>query len=111
MAIALTPFEALCGFRPWSEIKYFISSKFDITLVCFVIFIAYFYLDIPELQTIVSGAKCGNDKELIQLAFREVLTCPKEKITDSIDSLLSRFSELSEYLKLHIDTSTKFLFR
>lgn len=77
MAIALTPFEALCGFRPWSEIMYFISN-------------------IPELQTIVSGVTSDSDKELIQLAFREVLTCPKEKIQDSIDSLLTRFSELSE---------------
>lgn len=27
LAIALTPFEALCGFRPLSEIKDFLSSK------------------------------------------------------------------------------------
>lgn len=67
-------------------------------------FYCLFYLDIPELQTIVSGVTSDSDKELIQLAFREVLTCPKEKIQDSIDSLLTRFSELSKYLMLHIWT-------
>lgn len=70
----------------------------------------FYYLDIPELQTIVSGVKSDNDKELIQLAFREVLTCPQEKIQDLIDSLLTRFSELSKYLMLHPHMDTRLHF-
>lgn len=67
----------------------------------FCVFHCLLYLGIPELQGIVSGVKSGNDEELIQLAFREVLTCPEEKIYQAIDSLLLRFSKLSKYLKLH----------
>lgn len=77
MAIALTPFEALCGFKPLAEIKQYIS-------------------DIPELQSIVGPDVLGNDSELIQKAFRSVLTCDKAKIKICIDSLLRQFEETSD---------------
>ncbi|CAG9771619.1 unnamed protein product [Ceutorhynchus assimilis] len=86
MAIALTPFEALCGFRPLSEIKKFLES-------------------IPELQEIVGNDALSRDCQLIQCAFRAVLTCPKKTITKLIDSLLQRFSESDKTQRayLHAD--------
>ncbi|XP_066246373.1 mannose-6-phosphate isomerase [Euwallacea similis] len=77
MAIALTEFEALCGFRPWSEIKVFISN-------------------ISELQDIFKNIQYTDDGQLIQQAFWEVLICPKAKILDVINSLLTRFKESSK---------------
>ncbi|XP_066151878.1 mannose-6-phosphate isomerase [Euwallacea fornicatus] len=77
MAIALTEFEALCGFRPWSEIKTFISN-------------------ISELQDIFKNIQNTDDGQLIQEAFWEVLNCSKAKILDVINSLLTRFKESSK---------------
>ncbi|KAF7281814.1 hypothetical protein GWI33_004248 [Rhynchophorus ferrugineus] len=72
MAIALTPFEALCGFKPLPEVKSFIK-------------------DIPELQCIIGHETLNNECQLVQNAFRAVLTCSKEKIRTCIDSLFERF--------------------
>lgn len=81
MAIALTTFEALCGFRPLQEIKNFIQN-------------------IPELQGIIGSELLKNDCGLIQKAFRTVLTCSKDKIRSIIDSLLIRVKNYDENQKI-----------
>lgn len=77
MAIALTPFEALCGFKPLPKIKQYIQ-------------------DVPELQCIVGKEVLDNEYVLIEHSFKAVLTCNKEKIKVLIDGLLKRFEQLNE---------------
>ncbi|KAJ8984387.1 hypothetical protein NQ317_003535 [Molorchus minor] len=72
LAIALTPFEALCGFRPIGDIRTFIK-------------------DIPELSCIVDGQDICNDEEFLRRAFKSVLTCDKQIMVETIDNILKRF--------------------
>lgn len=90
MAIALTPFEALCGFRPLSEIKQFIK-------------------DIPELQYIIGTDILNNESHLIENAFKAVLTCSKDKLKSIINCLLSRFEDIGgcQYQALFVDLVKK----
>ncbi|KAG5885201.1 hypothetical protein JTB14_012225 [Gonioctena quinquepunctata] len=79
MAIALTPFEALCGFRPICEIRNFVDH-------------------IPELGKIV-GSSEKNDEAFLEKAFRAVLTCDKQKITETISSMLKRFEDCDKQMR------------
>ncbi|KAL3266943.1 hypothetical protein HHI36_011093 [Cryptolaemus montrouzieri] len=75
MAIALTPFEALCGFRPICEIRAFLKA-------------------VPELRSLIPSASVIDDFELVKTAFRSVLQNPKEKIEEEINNLLDRLSKI-----------------
>nr|XP_023012378.1 mannose-6-phosphate isomerase [Leptinotarsa decemlineata] len=77
LAIALTPFEALCGFRPVSEIRTFVKN-------------------IPELGKIVSCSDVCDDVEFLKKAFRAVLTCDKQIIVETMSSLLKKFKDLDK---------------
>ncbi|XP_022113544.2 mannose-6-phosphate isomerase [Pieris rapae] len=79
LAIALTPFEGLCGFRPISEIKNFI-------------------INLPELQQILSedvvnpilNSGDGDCTKLLKDAFHSLMSCDKNKIVNGLESLLNR---------------------
>nr|AEE62732.1 unknown [Dendroctonus ponderosae] len=90
MAIALTPFEVLCGFRPWPQIKHFIET-------------------IPELQEVVGFASTTPDGDFIKRAFKQVLISSKPVISAAIDGLLKRFakSDDGERCFLHADLVMK----
>jgi mannose-6-phosphate isomerase len=83
MAIALTKFEALCGFRPITEIEYFLRS-------------------IPELQTVIGENKIAqfnsnNEKELttaLKNCFTSLLTQYAEIISQEQRKLVKRLSSL-----------------
>ncbi len=83
LAIALTPFEALVGFRPISEIKNYLRS-------------------IPELQTAIGENKVahlGTSDELssrtaLKNCFASLMTQEPEVITQQLKKLLERFSDL-----------------
>ncbi|VVC88496.1 unnamed protein product [Leptidea sinapis] len=76
LAIALTPFEALCGFRPLSEIKDFL-------------------LKLPELKEILSENcidKLGHDDnaDIIKDLFKELMTSQKDLVAKQLTKLLNR---------------------
>ncbi|XP_045515577.1 mannose-6-phosphate isomerase [Pieris brassicae] len=79
LAIALTPFEGLCGFRPISEIKDFI-------------------INLPELQQILSedvvnpilNSRNGDNTKLLKDIFHSLMSCDKNKIVNGLESLLNR---------------------
>ncbi|KAJ8945084.1 hypothetical protein NQ318_005264 [Aromia moschata] len=75
LAIALTPFEALCGFRPIPEIRGFIEA-------------------IPELSCIIDGQDISDDEEFLKKSFKSVLTCDKEIMIETINNILTRFKEI-----------------
>ncbi|GLV43752.1 Mannose phosphate isomerase [Carabus blaptoides fortunei] len=85
LAIALTPFEALCGFRPVDEIKLFLQS-------------------VPELLAVV-GAQCvtkfltsdeaGLSKAL-QDCFKSLMTRDQDIVSAQLALLLNRVASLDE---------------
>ncbi|ENN74580.1 hypothetical protein YQE_08833, partial [Dendroctonus ponderosae] len=86
LSIQAHPSKALCGFRPWPQIKHFIET-------------------IPELQEVVGLDSTTADGDLIRRAFKQILTSSKSIISAAIDSLLKRFagSDAGERCFLHAD--------
>ncbi|XP_018568239.1 mannose-6-phosphate isomerase [Anoplophora glabripennis] len=77
LAIALTPFEALCGFRPIKEIRKFVE-------------------EIPELSSIVDGQNIEEDNLFLKKAFRSVLTCDKTMMAETIDNIIKRYETIDD---------------
>lgn len=88
MAVALTPFEAMCGFRPAEEISNYLSS-------------------VPELRTLVGeetssafeeAVKSNKDnsvefmKPFIRDVFIKLVTADKQKAKEQIEALVLRLS-------------------
>lgn len=76
LAVALTSFEALCGFRCINEIRSFAK-------------------DIPELANLIHCQK-EDDTAFLRESFKSVLTCNKDVMKTIIDDLLERFGKCSE---------------
>ncbi|XP_076172830.1 mannose phosphate isomerase [Ptiloglossa arizonensis] len=94
LAIALTPFEALCGFRPIKEIKEFLKV-------------------LPELRTVI-----GEDKVLkfmttdetsiikaLKTCFHSLMSCDPGLIALQLRKLLDRLSNLDESLRQTLHAS------
>lgn len=80
LAIALTPFEAMCGFRPVQQIKAFIKN-------------------IPELARVVGSEKiclAQAEEEILRNCFKALMTCPESKIKEELQNILKRFSTLGK---------------
>jgi mannose-6-phosphate isomerase len=78
LAIALTPFEALCGFRPLPEISFFL-------------------MNIPELKKVTGDAAekyKADTVELLKEAFKAIFATPKHVISEQLKKLLHRFQSL-----------------
>uniref|UniRef100_H2YYX3 Mannose-6-phosphate isomerase n=1 Tax=Ciona savignyi TaxID=51511 RepID=H2YYX3_CIOSA len=85
MAIALTPFEALCGFRPLSEISNFLD-------------------DVPELAAVVGQTACGKlkaelggvhpESAALKECFSNVILCSKDIREQQLSQLVTRVKEL-----------------
>ncbi|XP_045449253.1 mannose-6-phosphate isomerase [Melitaea cinxia] len=81
LAIALTPFEALCGFRPVKQIKEFLKK-------------------VPELAQILNqdilncflNDESGNEK-LLKEVFHSLMSCDKNVIALSLENFLSRMDK------------------
>lgn len=90
MAIALTPFEALCGFRPIAEIKTYLQA-------------------IPELRVIV-----GEDIVLeltpvsetpinlsLKKCFQSLMSCEESIVAQQLMKLIDRISILGNLIKIN----------
>ncbi|CAH0561338.1 unnamed protein product [Brassicogethes aeneus] len=82
LAIALTPFEALCGFRPVSEIRNFVEN-------------------IPELGKIIGDQikNISNDDEFLRQAFIAVLSCQKDVLENELNIFICRIQTLDACTK------------
>ncbi len=85
MAIALTEFEGLCGFRPLSEIQGFLQS-------------------IPELSSVI-GAAASKDlikatqkdyADALKAAFTNLMEAPKDAVSSALSGLEARISSKSD---------------
>ena len=86
MLIVLKDFEGFCGFRPFDEIRHFLSS-------------------VPELQAVVgqesvaivsklpSGATEGDRKAALRRVFTDVMTCEMEVIKLQLSQLVERLQK------------------
>ncbi|XP_066557863.1 mannose-6-phosphate isomerase [Amia ocellicauda] len=84
MAIALTPFEGLCGFRPVEEIVGFLKS------------VPEFHALVgneaaEELQSSVGDA--GRVSEALKKCFTRMMNCEKKVFVDQLNMLVKRVSE------------------
>ncbi len=92
MAIALTPFEALCGFRPIEDIRGFMKT-------------------IPELRNVIGDALCDdliqssdeNYPGKLKAAFTGLMKADKDLVAENVDALSKKIandeSNLSSLLK------------
>ena len=94
LTIALTPFEALCGFRPIREIKEFLKV-------------------LPELRAVIGEDKvlkfmttdeAGSSKAL-KACFHSLMTCDPGLISLHLRKLLDRLSSLDESLRQTLHAS------
>ncbi|KAF5303326.1 hypothetical protein FQA39_LY10065 [Lamprigera yunnana] len=84
-AIALTKFQALCGFRPIEEIKWFMKN-------------------VRELRAIVGTDKaekliCSNEqneKDTLKLCFRSMMMCSVDVVKKQLKQMLFKFSCLEQ---------------
>ncbi|XP_076323686.1 mannose phosphate isomerase isoform X2 [Tachypleus tridentatus] len=85
MTIALTPFEALCGFRPLSEIKMF----FEV---------------VPELKAVVGEVAAelisAESRQTLKNCFTSLMTCPEESFKKHLHSLIKRLQDTKQEDKL-----------
>ncbi|KAJ3658124.1 hypothetical protein Zmor_009882 [Zophobas morio] len=80
LAIALTPFEALCGFRPLPDVVYYLKH-------------------IPELRAVtgnIAEKHKTNGIQMVKDAFKAVLEAPKNVIEEQLVLLLRRFKTLDK---------------
>lgn len=93
MAIALTPFEALCGFRPLAEIAAFLTTY-------------------PELRAVVGEAVAeefcvvvanGGDsneeayRKVLKALFGSLMRADSKKVAQELDALVARISSLPQH--------------
>ncbi|XP_003398360.1 mannose-6-phosphate isomerase [Bombus terrestris] len=94
LAIALTPFEALCGFRPIREIQEFLKI-------------------LPELRAVIGEDKVlkfmttgeADNTESLKTCFHSLMTCDPGLIALQLRKLLDRLSNLDESLRQTLHAS------
>jgi mannose-6-phosphate isomerase len=90
MAIALTPFEAMCGFRRVEEILGFIATvpEFQAILVC----------GETSIETLQTAAQSGDAKAIstaLQNVFRVYANADKDLVAAQVDVLVARVTSAS----------------
>ena len=82
MAIALTPFLALCGFRPLPQIASFLTATPELAALVTSTTLSQF-ISISSSRT-PEGQK---EKAALRELFREIMTAPEEKFKSELDRL------------------------
>ncbi|KAK4878281.1 hypothetical protein RN001_010787 [Aquatica leii] len=84
-AIALTRFEALCGFRPIEEIKEFVKNVRELRAIVGV--------DLAEKFITSNGL---TEKEAMRRCFKSMMTCPQDQVKEQLKQMLFKFSRLDK---------------
>ncbi|CAH2040401.1 unnamed protein product, partial [Iphiclides podalirius] len=88
LAIALTLFEALCGFRPIQEIKEFLKKLPELTEI----------LSKPSVEALLSY-EAGDAELLLKQVFESLMTCDKSVVAKSIEALMKRLTNADSSLQ------------
>lgn len=88
MAIALTPFLALCGFRPLPQIASFLTSTPELAALVTSTSLSQFNA-VSDSRT-PEGKK---EKDALHELFRDIMTSPEEKFKSELEKLVKRYKE------------------
>src|SRR5689334_15938468 len=85
MALALTEFEALCGFRPLPDIAANLHATPELESVIPSAILQTFY-------DATSSSSVSEQKLALKNLFTAIMTASKEQVHSAIDSLVERYS-------------------
>ncbi|XP_063542506.1 mannose-6-phosphate isomerase [Cydia strobilella] len=83
LAIALTSFEALCGFRPLEEIQNHLRKLPELTRI----------LSEESVNTFLAHKESGESGVALKQVFSSLMTCDKAAVAGSLQSLLDRLEK------------------
>jgi mannose-6-phosphate isomerase len=86
MALAITPFRALCGFRPLNEVAAYLRSTPELAALIPRGVLTTF-LDISSSSTPTGG----KEKSALKALFGALMTTPEERVKSQLDLLVSRY--------------------
>lgn len=122
MAVALTPFEALCGFREFSEICNFLKGKrmaknyirfsmiFDVIQDLFSEVPEFAFLLGPDNVTKMLNAinDVSNQKDALKDAFTSVMKTPIEVVKKQLSLLIERVLSMGVLVSLSMFVFAKY---
>ena len=97
MAIALTPFEAMCGFRPVSEITAFIADYPELKRILEA-------KAIDSLQKISDEDSMESKQEAIKALFHSFMKCDDITVNEQIRIMISRLQEKTSQERSELET-------
>ncbi|XP_053605729.1 mannose-6-phosphate isomerase isoform X2 [Plodia interpunctella] len=80
LTVALTPFEALCGFRLLTEIKEYLAKLPELTQV----------LPKESVSALLTNEEHGDSDRVLKKVFHELMICDKAAIANALKSFLKR---------------------
>ncbi|XP_046967430.1 mannose-6-phosphate isomerase [Vanessa cardui] len=83
LAIALTPFEALCGFRPTTQIKDFLKNLPELAQI----------LPQDNLSSFLNNDSVDESEKLLKKIFQSLMNCDKDVISSSLKNLHARLAK------------------
>lgn len=83
LAIALTPFEALCGFRPLGEIQNFLKKLPELSN----------FLSKVSVDGLLSHQEKGDSQTVLKPVFQSLMTSDKAVVASSLKNLLDRLEK------------------
>ncbi|KAF2882815.1 hypothetical protein ILUMI_23327 [Ignelater luminosus] len=86
LAIALTPFEALCGFRPINEIQNFVKNVRELRAI----------IGTDTAERFLTTEDGAGTKEILKECFKNMMTCSQDQITEQLKQMLQKFSFFDE---------------
>lgn len=89
MALALTPFEGLCGFRPLAEISHFLSSVSQLRKLIGESAVKEFQSAIKGKESSEDAEDVDRNKKALQAVFSALMHYQKEEVLSAAEELVS----------------------
>ncbi len=88
MAIAITPFDGLCGFRPLAEIAHFLTTVPPLRKLIGDSAAKEFESTVKGQETSADSKTMAKNKEALKTAFAALMNASKESITEAAKELV-----------------------
>lgn len=96
MALALTPFEGLCGFRPLAEISHFLSTVRQLRKLIGESAVKEFQETIKGKETSESEEDIEKNKKALQTIFSALMHYKKEEVSSAAEELVASAKQEGE---------------
>lgn len=93
MAVALTPFEALCGFRPLEEIVNHMEKYFELKELLGKQVSDEFINTVKATGSSTSSDDIAHNKQVLRNVFAAMMTSSQETVTQLLSKLINRLKE------------------